>query len=509
MKPNGIQPIYVFIGLILLFTIGFAILLGSSSRSDIMAHWSERRCEFDVLMSSFLYKPSTDTTSAFEFAANNFNFCIGSKANDYLHTLFASLFAILEKQMGAASILTDAMKVMRIQLQQIFTPFSSMMDKFWLKFKRIGSLSSRIFQHLFMAMKKAAATATASIFIAISLQTVFLNTLDFVITVIMVVLYIMIGLAFIFFLPILPVMFFVTMAVGGIEAGFPGRTGTMGQVFCFAPSTQVVLQNLSSIDIQDISIGTRLQEGQYVEAVLELPGSEELYSLDGIQVSGEHMVLHGLDWIPVKDHPEADRTSGLHTVWTLITSNRRIPVKGNTTTVIFSDWEELPDTLEAAKAWDSIVTSTLANAFASDMVPLYPPCFDASIKVLKYQSGFVPLSSILKGDWVMGESRWTQVLGICHREVKGGLYYYGNRMTDGVWIRYSNGWIHPKGKSDTRVWRGRNLITDSGTVRIRLANLKSYIVRDFTEVGWENLSATYLKERAMFVNNPVSLTCDS
>ena len=163
------EAIYLFLLLLISLTVGFAIILGSSSRADIMAHWAERRCDFDVLIASFLYKPSDDSTGAFEFASNNFKFCIGSKASDYLHTLFGSLFEVLRKQMGAADIMTNVMKVMRTQVNSIYDPFSQMMDKFWHKFKQIGTLASRIFQHLYMAMKKAAATATASIFVALSL----------------------------------------------------------------------------------------------------------------------------------------------------------------------------------------------------------------------------------------------------------------------------------------------------------------------------------------------------
>ena len=101
----------------------------------------------------------------------------------------------------------------------------------------------------------------------------------------------------------------------------------------------------------------------------------------------------------------------------------------------------------------------------------------------------------------MGESRWTQVIGICSREVKGSINSHGNRMTDGVWIKTGQIWDHPKGEVYDRVWRGMNLITDSGTFKITLANLSENVVRDFTEVGWTNLPATYARvEKAMTPN---------
>ena len=311
---DGIQPIYFFIPLILSLTIGFAIILGSSSRADIMAHWKDRRCDLDVLLASFLYKPAEDSGSAFEFASNNFNFCVSSKVSDYLNTIFGALFEVLRKQMGVADIMTNVMKVMRLQLNSIYAPFSSMMKKFWNKFKEIGTLSSRIFQHLYMSMKKAAATATASLFVALSLQTAVLNGIDLVINVIMIMLYILLALAIIFFLPILPVIVFVSMAVSGIEAGFPGRTGGMGDVFCFAPDTLVLMNNRTTKPIQSMALGDILLDGQRVEAVIEIPGADRMYTIYGVHVSGDHRIWyeHCKSWILVKNHPDAVPYTPIH-----------------------------------------------------------------------------------------------------------------------------------------------------------------------------------------------------
>lgn len=504
---DGVEPIYFFIPLILSLTIGFAIILGSSSRADIMAHWKDRRCDLDVLLASFLYKPAEDTGSAFEFASNNFNFCVSSKVSDYINTIFGALFEILRKQMGVADIMTNVMKVMRLQLNSIYAPFTLMMKKFWNKFKQIGTLASRIFQHLFMAMKKAAATATASLFVALSLQTAVLNGIDLVINVIMIMLYILLALAFIFFLPILPVILFVTMAVSGIEAGFPGRTGGMGDVFCFASDTPVIMNDKSTKAIQTIALGDILLDGQRVEAVIELPGSDTMFTIQGIQVSGDHRIWESesQSWTLVKNHREAIPSNiPVPVLWTLITSNRKIPVKGQSDTLVFSDWEELPDTGKSAKLWDTIVSDILKTNQSS--VPIYPPCFDAKLRIEKYQSGLVPISSIQKGDWIMDENRWTQVIGICRREVNGVFYMDGNSITDGVWLKSAvNKEWHHISKMDTHSaqipWKGYNLITDSGKFKITMANDAEYVVRDFTEVGYMNLTATYTRvESAMDKN---------
>jgi len=498
------EAIYLFILLLIGLTIGLGIILGSSSRIDVMEHWGERRCDIDVMFSAFLYKPPEYVGSASQFSSDNFKFCIGSKASDYLATIFGALFEVLRTQMGAADIMGDVMKNLRSQLNTIYAPFSSMMNKFWNKFKQIGSLSSRIFQHLYMSMKKAAATATASLFVALSLQAAFLNGIDLAVKVIMIVLYIMIGFAVLFFLPILPVMVFVFMATAGIEAGFPGRTGGMGAVFCFAPDTLVVMSDLTQKRIGEVLIGDILLSGQTVEAVIEVPGEfNEIYNLNGVYVSGDHRVWHvgKQDWILVKDHSEAVLTSErLSTLWTLITTNRQIPIVSKDEIMLFADWEELPNTDESAKEWDDIVRSTL-KASSTGKVPNDAPCFDRNILVQKHGHGWVHISKIQRGDWIMGERRWTRVIGTCEREVQGGIGEKGSRMTDGVWIKKDQEWTHPTGASDTWRWQGCNLITDSGTFHIRLANMTQHIVRDFTEVGWMNLRNTYTRVGMTMVRN--------
>lgn len=483
--------------LLIVLLIGFGIVLGSSSRLDVMAHWAERRCDIDVIISAFMYKPDEIKDNAFKFAGDNFSFCIGQMTTDHLNTVFGKMFAVLQQQMGAADIMTNVMNSLRSSLANIFKPFSSMMGRFWNKFQQIGALASRVFQQLYMAMKKAASITVASLYLAISMQVSFMNGIDLVVNVIMIVLYIMLALSIIFFLPLLPVMIFVLMASGGIESAFPGRTGGMGALFCFAPNTRV-LTSYGEYNIQDLVIGQILADGSTVEAVIELPGSSEpLYVIDGIYVSGGHRVWSYFKnaFVSVKDHPFAQKsTVAVNTVWTLITSSREIPVRGLTRPVRFADWEELPDSPVYSRGWDLIVRKIInpRDYTGTYPVPMCPPCLDSDIRVKKSQGGYVPLKSVQRGDWVLSNTGWTKVVGICFREVDGGIGPKGNRITDGLWILEDGLWKHPTGRMDSTRWNGMQLVTESGSFYIRRSIMDSdELVRDFTEVGSQNLQKSY------------------
>ena len=497
-SKSWVEAITLFLVISIVLCFGFAMLIGQSSAADIMAHWVDRRCDLDVMLSAFYYKPADDARSASQFTTDNFTFCVGSKTETYLNTLFGPLFEVLRKQMGAADIMTDVMASLKASLSSIYTPFAKMMNDFFNKFQQIGALGSRIFQHLYMSMKKAAGIAVASIFIGLSLQTAILNTVDFLINVIMIVLYIMIALAVIFFFPILPVMAMVYLAVNGIEMAMPGRTGSMGAVFCFDESTRVILQNGTTLPINEIKVGDILRDGQVVEAHIELMGPlSPLYVIDGVEVSGDHRIWSAekRKWILVKNHPSA-YTSSRHPdlLWTLITSNREIPVQGVQAIQQFADWEELPDTDENAVLWDRIVTD-LFGQVSNTQAPNDPPVLSGGLQVKKFQSGWIPLCRVQQGDWIMGENRWTKVLGVCHRQSQGGIGEKESRITDGVWLKedtFYPSWVHSTKKSDTIPWKGYHLITEAGTFRIRGFDTSTdTIVRDFTEVGWWRLPETY------------------
>ena len=207
----------------------------------------------------------------------------------------------------------------------------------------------------------------------------------------------------------------------------------------------------------------------------------------------------------MKDHPDAVlRTEGLPGLFTLITSNRQIPILDCSGSIqIYSDWEELPSTDESAAVWESIV-QTILNPHRLDSskksAPQSAPCFDRDTIVFKYQYGPIAISDICRGDWILGShDNFTRVIGICERQVQTCLDEIGPRITDGVWMLNpkTGVWDHPKGKNKEVPWQGFNLITDSGAFTIQL-DTGLVAVRDFTEVGWMNLEATYTRvENAM------------
>lgn len=485
----------IVVGIVFVWIITLGIILGSTSLEQLKANWGEEQCSLAGLFFAGMVKPEGDARTPSQFANDNFKFCAGQKAAKHLNTMFAPLLGVFDKQMSAADTLGDVMDAFRKTLTTMKEKFEGMVGKFMNKFQRIGFMTSRVFQQLMMAMKKAAGIALATLFAGLSLQTTIYNWIDFLLKIIMIVLWILTVMAIIFFLPILPVMFLVFMAVNGIEDALPGRTGALGSIFCFASGTPVYHESGISIPIEVLKVGNKLAGGAEVEAVIEFQGSTApLYSLRGVRVSGDHRIWseHCHKWVLVKEHPEAIQLyTAPDRLWTLITSNREIPVAANGGTLRFADWEELPDSRVAATLWEHIVREILPTI--STLVPDEAPVLDSQIKVKKFQGGWVSIDNIQIGDWIMGDKRWTHVLGICRRKAASGIGQAGSRFTDGVWIKEASGrWTHSRKLPDSKSWIGHHLVTDSGDFRILLGGVQ-HVVRDFTEVGWSSLDATYTR----------------
>jgi hypothetical protein len=115
---------------------------------------------------------------------------------------------------------------------------------------------------------------------------------------------------------------------------------------CFHPDTSITLSNGKHYEMQNIPLGSELQDGAKVFAVLKVdnPNKEPLYKIKGIEqdiyVTGEHFVFDKTieKWVKVKNYKNAEMQSDFipEHFSCLITTNRRIVIDNET----FWDWED-------------------------------------------------------------------------------------------------------------------------------------------------------------------------
>ena len=514
------QLYLLFIGLLILLIVGLGVLLGSMDIKNIQAEWDKRRCEPTTMFSAFLYKPSTDPRSSTEFAGDNFSFCIRSLIDDIFKELLSPVMGVFSQQMAAASTTGGVLNSIRNQLGNTFRSFTSIFDDFFETYKRGTMQLARITQQLRQAMLKVSAAVVSIVFMGLSLMTSLLNTYDFIVKVVIIIMAILVALIIILFFALIPFMpiIFTTIAIL-TGAGLGSAVGGFAGAFCIDPEALVVMAKGQPKKLKDIRLGDTLGENcGKVEGILETDTIGPLYEVEGIIMSGSHMV-YTVEGIPIfaKDYPGAKRviiaTQRPDRLIILNTTSRKIPLVGNgkshQQTLLVGDWEEIPeDDKEGQDIWEKLVWKMLNGTQPKPSTEAKPSdvehaLFSSTVKVFDKGRGLILLESVKRGDHICDINKtYTKVLGVYRGLTESGF----NSMTSGVRFSDKDGiWKHVKLEKPTSEGHnlaGYNLVTESGTFLVYYGDgATAHSVRDFTEVGYKNIEQTYESTRTHLATN--------
>lgn len=476
--------------LIVLFLLaGLGIIIGTLDRADILANWDQRRCNLPVIITASFYKPAENPIDATTFAIENFQFCISSIASDVMTQVMAPFIALLKSEMEVGNVIAEIQNKIRLMIANFQKGFTSLLDSVFQRFMMIGFHTRLIYKRFMDAMNRAFTIALDTVFLGIAMITGIENFYNFVIKVVTIMLGIMVGLIILLFFILLPVLPIILTTIGVlVAAGVPGVAGMAG-AFCFVPETLLKKKNGDSIQISQLNIGDILEDGSIVEGIVKMDGTDtNLYDVNGVKVSGSHLIYYGpLDkYIFVKDHPDAHRISHKsELLYCLNTSTRKIPIQGQ----IFRDWEELPNSLQAVKGWNELVGHLLKTSQNCNQIQAYP-IFSPSWLIQEETKGQMAIDAVKVGDRILDGDVYTDVLGVYEgiEEVPTKINWYA----ESIRFKEGNEW---KMKAQIPVpktlQRGNTLITRSGSFSVIEQSGNAVQVRDFTEVGIENIEKTY------------------
>lgn len=484
--------------LILGLTIGLSFLMVSVDIEEIKKNWRERRCDLDILVTSFLYKPSSDARSTGEFIKENFSFCMNQSIQEILKVMMAPLFSAFGTQLNLANTLQEVFNAIRTMKSAMMESFMKLLRPMYQRFIHTGMAFSQNFQRFYSAMRRVAGIAVSSLYLGLSFVTSMQNFFDFVIQVVLIIMAIIAAMFIWSFWLFVPFVGLLIATVNVLEEGGVD-TGGWGSLFCFDPATSVELKNGTVKPIDRLIVGDILEDGAAVEGILRVKASQEqMYSVGGILVSGSHLLWSEEleDWIPVHESSFAKRSfqRPSHLVC-LRTSTRNIVLRDTTKKVhIFRDWEELPLNLpEADSLWNYLVTKLLHSTDSSSTsIPTADPLCGPRCLVMLSTGEKLPISMVQIGMTVYSEQGFTKVLGV----YEGETPLDGTRsVSNGTWIQQGSSWSHPTELQATQQ-RGFHLVTQTGTFWVQSENHSGFI-RDFTEVGLDNLPLTYSYTRAL------------
>ena len=486
--------------LILVMTSIFATLMAQSSVDEIMKQWESRRCDIDIMMAAQLFKPKGDPRTGGEFASENFQFCVKKTFREIITLALTPVFMMLNQQLDVTESLNEVLNRLRVMMANLMDGFLKILEPFFLRFRTTGNQFALNQMKILSAMGRAFGITQAALYIGMSLVITIENFVQFVIRVVMIIMYIILGLMVLIWFLILPVFIVIIItcqAIGNSPFGYLSKD-VCGEL-CFDPTTRIGLKDGTLKSIGECKLHDVFEDGTVIEGILHVDGTkEQIYSLDGIRVSGAHLVwsTYTDEWIPVQEHPDAlPSFQKCPTLVCLRTSTRNIPLEGLTSKWLFRDWEELPTNLPHTDTlWDFLVTEILNGAANTDPLPAEIPLVKPSCQVLYKTGEMRRISEVRIGDSIYCSQGFTTVTGLYKGEA-----VFSDEFTDGVWIQEPGkiSWRHPTLVASTgSVEPGFHLTTESGCFWIQTKSISGF-VRDFTEVGVDQLPLTYRYTREL------------
>jgi hypothetical protein len=505
----------------LLFILG--LMISSIEKSSVMKNWDKRRCDFPVMAASMFFKPDDDPRTKSQFSQDNFSFCMKSYVDKFLGLFMAPINSLFSKQTKIAGDSINMVNTMRNIANSIYNAFMEYISQFTRKFNSSVFEMSRIVQYLGMAMKRLNAIMISMVYSGITLFRGMLNTIQFVIKVILIICGIMLAIIIILFFvlfPFIPLILSVLTAIIAVvlalsmvlTGSIADQAKSQRSGFCFSKDTLVLVETklgrVIKKKVSDIKLGDKLGFNcGKVTAVIVMDGKNvPMYTLNGIVVSGSHLVK-GEDgiWKSVAQDKRAKLVNEQTDIlYCFNTTTHNIPIVSCTETcsvILFRDWEEIADDDDLGQyTWNYLILKRLNNLSNyskwkdSLKVSAEMPIMGKKKKV-KTVRGFVEISklNILVDKVVDRYGKEQNILGIVKGLVKNGLDNGGKWNTelyeyiDKIWKKGKSTIID--GKDDIE---GVTIITESGEfIILDEDENKERIVRDFTDIGYKTIHETY------------------
>jgi hypothetical protein len=491
---------------------GLGLTIAGLEKKSVMNNWVSRRCELPVIATAMFFKPDSDSRTKGDFAKDNFDFCMKSFVEKFMALLMAPITALIGQTENVSGGAVNAVGTIREIAAKLYNTLETYLDQFYRRFNASVFEISRVVQFLRMAVGRMNAMVMSMLYSGITLFRGMLNSIQFVIKVILIVCGIMVAIIIILFFILFPFIPMILAVLGGVVATVLSLTAVMSSEiaqqaesdkggFCFAEKTQILVRHKNEYiqkNVEDIKIGYELGNGcGKITAIIKMDGKGiKLYDINGIKVSGSHLIL-GTDsiWKSVASDERAIKTDIESPIlYCFNTTTHKIPVISQSSVIFFRDWEEIADNDAAGQyLWNYEILKTLNNNKNylnwKDSLSRYSntPLVGSKTKI-KTKAAFVSVSDLGIGDEVLTRDGTSQrILGIITSDLDDTQYTELYEYNNDSWIKAKSKLIH-----DMASKTGNTIITESGEFIIwdEVEN-KEKLVRDFTDIGYKEIHKTY------------------
>ena len=480
------------IGTTIVLIVGLSVILTLTYRDSVTASWDESRCKPGVVPIAAIFKPVDDPRTGTEFAKDNWAFCQKQYVQDALKIASTGVKDLAESQ----SAIVDITSTVVDGISNTFMSLWSMCHQAYKMFMDRFAVAAKLMRNMMINMHSMVDRLQAVMFsVAMALISMIMAMID-TIQVTLIVATVIIGILmilqiFLFWLlaPISGLILTISVLVmTTVVIAMTAVTAAMINDGCFAGDTKIVLSSGAIKRIDEIRIGDVLEDMGTVTATHVFLREGPLYYLDGIQVSGSHLIVMEDGLFPVKDIYDARllqlRSSEVAQVYCLTTSTRRIPVVGKKAILHFADWEEIPtNDMESLQEWYRNVWHTLNGewpvtipASIHSEAGFSPDCMFERRGFFKNES--VRATMLRLGDILADGSRITGIVEIAGSEATV-IQMDSLNLSPATWTYKDGVWQHLKGvPAQLQPGKLIHFYTDTGLIRV--GNLT---FRDASDVG--------------------------
>ena len=325
----------------------------------IRRNWAANRCSPNVIpFAGNIMRPKN--MSWVEFTGKNFNSCLNTTLEQITGYFVQPVQSILGPIMKLWKSMLQVLQNIRKMVAYIRTQLASVFKDFFTRLTNLLPPMQRMIVALKDMLAKLQGVFKSGVYMLVGVYYSMMSFFGLLLTLVIIILIalavlILLTFALAWFAPwlwavaatltviflsiMVPLLIMVVFfAQFGVES--PLAVPSTPSSGCFGPDTPISRLGGSIVPIRELRIGSILADGGVVTAIMRIEtGDNEVFSLDGINVTGKHYVKYNNDWIYVKDHPDATPNHDYKNpyVFCINTTTKYITI-GET---VFSDWDEL------------------------------------------------------------------------------------------------------------------------------------------------------------------------
>jgi hypothetical protein len=208
------------------------------------------------------------------------------------------------------------------------------------------------------------------------------------------------------------------------------KSSAIPKLRCFDKNTKLILKNGTIKTIKNIQLNDVLFDDSIITSKIKVLSKDlDMYNLNGIVVSGCHIVSCNNNWIPVCKHPNAKQLTNYNEpyIYCLNTTSKTIVIND----ITFTDWDEIYDTslnvlLQHFKTKENI-NKTFNKGFKSNAV-------------VKTINGDKHISKININDELIGGGMVYGIVELTNMNINADLVldldnkYFNLLVTNGIYV---------------------------------------------------------------------------